>query len=219
MSATASQAPGQGLSSAFQSNEGSRHIGSDSLAPPYPKPHSYIADGPPIGAVPMDTVSLLASNPNQLINLQPYPGNSLLPPDFKGQIPMIPPSLYSIPTSPKPKRSAGGRKRLPTDGMSPKKIDFLERNRKAALKCRQRKKDEFRRVEESIKLLNLNNSMLTNELQIIGQEAMKLRTLLISHGGCPVAQKAGIMGEATLPLPTQMLLPVSLNGARFQTFQ
>ncbi|KAJ9063790.1 hypothetical protein DSO57_1037163 [Entomophthora muscae] len=103
---------------------------------PYQKPHGYLS------TVSMDPASLISNNSTPILHLNPYSSNGMLPPDFKGHIPMMPP-LYSIPTSPKPKRSAGGRKRLPTDGMSPKKIDFLERNRKAALKCRQRKKMNF----------------------------------------------------------------------------
>lgn len=152
--------------------------------------------------------NLFGNYPPNFMPIRPLPNSQLgsFKPNINNYMVSLPKHLSFTQTKPS-KKSTGGRKRLPTDGMSPKKIDFLERNRKAALKCRQRKKDEYKRVEETMRLIEYNNNMISKEIQALTQEAIKLRSLIASHGFCPIAQANGVLGEATLPNSTQLILP------------
>ncbi|KAI9290977.1 hypothetical protein K502DRAFT_277524, partial [Neoconidiobolus thromboides FSU 785] len=55
----------------------------------------------------------------------------------------------------------------------------------AALKCRERKKNEVRNLEDNTKYLQYSNSLMESELHALNEEANKLRSLIISHASCP----------------------------------
>ncbi|WKT53893.1 hypothetical protein QSH57_004477 [Fusarium oxysporum f. sp. vasinfectum] len=73
-----------------------------------------------------------------------------------------------------------------------KRKDFLERNRIAALKCRQRKKRWLTDVQTKVEIFNTENDALTVKVTRLREEAVNLKTLLFAHKDCPVTQQQGL---------------------------
>ncbi|KAI8088465.1 hypothetical protein BDF21DRAFT_378661 [Thamnidium elegans] len=83
--------------------------------------------------------------------------------------------------------SKGSKKRsrsvkLPED--EEKRKNFLERNRLAALKCRQRKKQWLTNLQARVEYLANDNDQLQMETDALRKEIMDLKTLLVSHKEC-----------------------------------
>ncbi|KAI8088470.1 hypothetical protein BDF21DRAFT_334869, partial [Thamnidium elegans] len=66
-----------------------------------------------------------------------------------------------------------------------KRKNFLERNRLAALKCRQRKKQWLTNLQARVEYLANDNDQLQMETDALRKEIMDLKTLLVSHKECP----------------------------------
>ncbi|KAI8358507.1 hypothetical protein EDC96DRAFT_514573 [Choanephora cucurbitarum] len=86
------------------------------------------------------------------------------------------------------RKSANQKKRskstkLPED--EEKRKNFLERNRLAALKCRQRKKQWLNNLQARVEFLTNDNEQLQMEAEALRKEIMDLKTLLITHKDCP----------------------------------
>ncbi|GAA5816626.1 hypothetical protein MFLAVUS_010156 [Mucor flavus] len=84
--------------------------------------------------------------------------------------------------------SKGSKKRsrsakLPED--EEKRRNFLERNRLAALKCRQRKKQWLSNLQARVEYLANDNDQLQMETDALRKEITDLKTLLVSHKDCP----------------------------------
>ncbi|RKK90033.1 hypothetical protein BFJ68_g16564 [Fusarium oxysporum] len=73
-----------------------------------------------------------------------------------------------------------------------KRKDFLERNRIAALKCRQRKKQWLTDLQTKVEMFNTENDALTVQVTRLREEAVNLKTLLFAHKDCPVTQQQGL---------------------------
>ncbi|ORX96530.1 hypothetical protein K493DRAFT_135346, partial [Basidiobolus meristosporus CBS 931.73] len=71
---------------------------------------------------------------------------------------------------------------------------FLERNRKAALKCRQRKKQWLNNLQIKVDYLSQENESLQTQATCLREEIINLKTLLLAHKDCPVAQANGVIG-------------------------
>ncbi|KAI9276103.1 hypothetical protein BY458DRAFT_546126 [Sporodiniella umbellata] len=87
----------------------------------------------------------------------------------------------------KPKTGHGGRKRcIVFDGedAEERRKKFLERNRQAAYKCRQKKKSWMKDLEEKADLSAARNEELRQTVSQLKEESMYLRNLLLSHGNC-----------------------------------
>jgi len=80
-----------------------------------------------------------------------------------------------------------------------KRRNFLERNRQAALKCRQRKKQWLANLQAKVEYLTNDNETLQNQAQSLREEILNLKTLLLAHKDCPIAQANGVMGLDTIP--------------------
>ncbi|KAF7714933.1 BZIP transcription factor AtfA-like protein [Penicillium ucsense] len=83
--------------------------------------------------------------------------------------------------------------------MDPKKMtdeekrrNFLERNRVAALKCRQRKKQWLANLQAKVELFTTENDALTATVTQLREEIVNLKTLLLAHKDCPVSQAQGL---------------------------
>ncbi|KAJ9060675.1 Transcription factor [Entomophthora muscae] len=87
------------------------------------------------------------------------------------------------------RRGVGGRKRKPTQGMDPKKIQFLERNRQAALKCRLRKKRRLETTQMKRSVLDHQNMQLEAMAQELRFQCSQLRSMIASHINCPTFQR------------------------------
>ncbi|CAO3641348.1 unnamed protein product [Mucor hiemalis] len=73
--------------------------------------------------------------------------------------------------------------KLPED--EEKRKNFLERNRLAALKCRQRKKQWLNNLQVRVEYLTNDNDHLQMESEALRKEIMDLKTLLVAHKDCP----------------------------------
>ncbi|CAG8520682.1 2244_t:CDS:2 [Dentiscutata heterogama] len=92
-----------------------------------------------------------------------------------------------------------------------KRRNFLERNRQAALKCRQRKKQWLANLQAKVEYLTNDNENLQNQAQSLREEIINLKTLLLAHKDCPIAQANGVMGLDSIP-PSSQGIPPSMNG-------
>jgi hypothetical protein len=72
-----------------------------------------------------------------------------------------------------------------------KRKSFLERNRIAALKCRQRKKQWLTDLQSKVEYLTTDNERLQLQSESLKEEIVNLKTLLLAHKECPVAQANG----------------------------
>ncbi|KAL1920297.1 uncharacterized protein VTP21DRAFT_1443 [Calcarisporiella thermophila] len=71
-----------------------------------------------------------------------------------------------------------------------KRKDFLERNRQAALKCRQRKKQWLASLQSNYDMLSSQNDQLRKQTAMLQEEVMRLQTVLMAHRNCPIAAVA-----------------------------
>ncbi|KAK8158022.1 Aft1 HRA domain-containing protein [Phyllosticta citrichinensis] len=77
-----------------------------------------------------------------------------------------------------------------------KRRNFLERNRVAALKCRQRKKQWLANLQAKVELFSTENDALSAQITQLREEIVNLKTMLLAHKDCPVSQAQGISGMA-----------------------
>ncbi|OIW31484.1 hypothetical protein CONLIGDRAFT_667399 [Coniochaeta ligniaria NRRL 30616] len=80
-----------------------------------------------------------------------------------------------------------------------KRKNFLERNRVAALKCRQRKKQWLANLQNKVELFSSENDALTAQITQLREEVVNLKTLLLAHKDCPVTQQQGLHGAFMQP--------------------
>ncbi|KAH7063733.1 hypothetical protein B0J12DRAFT_536391, partial [Macrophomina phaseolina] len=60
----------------------------------------------------------------------------------------------------------------------------LQRNRAAAHRCRQRKKQRATQLDEQCRALRARNAQLEDETTRLRREVCGLKTLLLQHDGC-----------------------------------
>ncbi|ORY91993.1 hypothetical protein BCR43DRAFT_418526, partial [Syncephalastrum racemosum] len=70
-----------------------------------------------------------------------------------------------------------------------KRRNFLERNRQAALKCRQRKKQWLNDLQAKADFLTADNEQLQMHICALREEVVNLRTLLYAHRDCSVTRQ------------------------------
>ncbi|KAJ3105039.1 hypothetical protein HDU97_008647 [Phlyctochytrium planicorne] len=98
-----------------------------------------------------------------------------------------------------PAPSTRGRKKAvspaTTDGPmdeEEKRRIFLERNRQAALKCRQKKKLWLSDLQGKVEMLSTENDDLRDLTSKLREEVLGLKALLLSHRDCEVAVENGL---------------------------
>ncbi|XP_026205262.1 cyclic AMP-dependent transcription factor ATF-7b isoform X2 [Anabas testudineus] len=86
-----------------------------------------------------------------------------------------------------PAQPTGGRRRRASE-MDPdeRRQRFLERNRAAASRCRQKRKLWVNSLEKKAEDLANMNVSLTNEVTLLRNEVAQLKQLLLAHKDCPV---------------------------------
>ncbi|KAK7514441.1 uncharacterized protein IWZ02DRAFT_74828 [Phyllosticta citriasiana] len=67
---------------------------------------------------------------------------------------------------------------------APKREQFLERNRKAAHKCRQKKKDWEVNLDEKYRGMAAQNRMLQAEVDVLNGQVFALKNLVFQHSNC-----------------------------------
>ncbi|XP_059186041.1 cyclic AMP-dependent transcription factor ATF-7b isoform X7 [Centropristis striata] len=188
------------------------HLSNDALHPTLPSPTSVITQAPPSNrqlSSPTSAYPLVRHLPNgQTIPLLPSPQMTSVislarPVNSVPNIPGIPgppvggassgsssPSGYSLHSETKmvsPAQPTGGRRRRASE-MDPdeRRERFLERNRAAASRCRQKRKLWVNSLEKKADDLANMNVSLTNEVSLLRNEVAQLKQLLLAHKDCPV---------------------------------
>uniref|UniRef100_A0A6I8Q421 Cyclic AMP-dependent transcription factor ATF-7 n=1 Tax=Xenopus tropicalis TaxID=8364 RepID=A0A6I8Q421_XENTR len=86
-----------------------------------------------------------------------------------------------------PTPSTGGRRRRAADeDPDERRQRFLERNRAAASRCRQKRKVWVCSLEKKAEELTTQNVQLNNEVTLLRNEVAQLKQLLLAHKDCPV---------------------------------
>jgi len=96
-----------------------------------------------------------------------------------------------------PQNEASGKKMTDEE----KRKNFLERNRVAALKCRQRKKQWLANLQTKVEIYSSENDALSSTVTQLREEIVNLKTLLLAHKDCPVSQAQGLGGLMVNGLP------------------
>ncbi|NWI84841.1 ATF7 factor, partial [Pitta sordida] len=99
-----------------------------------------------------------------------------------------------------PTPSTGGRRRRAVDeDPDERRQRFLERNRAAASRCRQKRKLWVSSLEKKAEELTTQNIQLSNEVTLLRNEVAQLKQLLLAHKDCPVTalqkKTQGYLGE------------------------
>ncbi|KAJ2834162.1 Transcription factor [Coemansia furcata] len=89
-----------------------------------------------------------------------------------------------------------------------KRKQFLERNRIAALKCRQRKKKQLQELQDRHDYMVQENERLRKDYMELREVALQARAMLAAHSDCSVARANGVYGVDSLPPG----MPVSLHS-------
>ncbi|GAA5815088.1 hypothetical protein MFLAVUS_008594 [Mucor flavus] len=94
-----------------------------------------------------------------------------------------------------------------------KRKNFLERNRIAALKCRQRKKQWLQNLQTKVEYLAADNEQYHMQANALQEELINLKTLLMAHKDCPINQQ-DLKIALNRPIPGAPSLPhlLSNNG-------
>ncbi|KAI8901386.1 hypothetical protein BC833DRAFT_577975 [Globomyces pollinis-pini] len=75
-----------------------------------------------------------------------------------------------------------------SDTTDPERLSFLERNRKAALKCRQKKKNYVMNLEKQVESLSSENESLHAQVNKLREHLLSLKTVLACHQDCHIPQ-------------------------------
>ncbi|KAI9027206.1 hypothetical protein CLU79DRAFT_833132 [Phycomyces nitens] len=94
-----------------------------------------------------------------------------------------------------------------------KRRNFLERNRIAALKCRQRKKQWLKDLKEKVECLSNDNDQLQVEASLLKEQVINLRTILLAHKNCPVALANGFNIDQIVN-PMNAVPPMNMQSAQ-----
>ncbi|PLW26785.1 hypothetical protein PCASD_23420 [Puccinia coronata f. sp. avenae] len=79
-----------------------------------------------------------------------------------------------------------------------KRKNFLERNRQAALKCRQRKKAWLANLQTKVEYLSTENETLQMTINSLREEIDSFRSILVSHKDCPITVGGGRGATTTI---------------------
>uniref|UniRef100_A0A3Q0QQZ5 Cyclic AMP-dependent transcription factor ATF-2 n=1 Tax=Amphilophus citrinellus TaxID=61819 RepID=A0A3Q0QQZ5_AMPCI len=91
-----------------------------------------------------------------------------------------------VPPAPNPPSTGGRRRRTTSEDPDEKRRKFLERNRAAASRCRQKRKVWVQSLEKKAEDLASMNAQLQNEVTLLRNEVAQLKQLLLAHKDCPV---------------------------------
>lgn len=82
-----------------------------------------------------------------------------------------------------------------------KRKSFLERNRIAALKCRQRKKQWVQELQTKVETYASQNEMLNRQVSVLQDEVIALRTALLNHRGCSFGLEPDLLASLIATQP------------------
>nr|XP_046259497.1 cyclic AMP-dependent transcription factor ATF-2 isoform X1 [Scatophagus argus]XP_046259498.1 cyclic AMP-dependent transcription factor ATF-2 isoform X1 [Scatophagus argus] len=91
-----------------------------------------------------------------------------------------------VPPVQNPPSTGGRRRRTTSEDPDEKRRKFLERNRAAASRCRQKRKVWVQSLEKKAEDLSSLNGQLQSEVTLLRNEVAQLKQLLLAHKDCPV---------------------------------
>ncbi|KAI9029071.1 hypothetical protein CLU79DRAFT_526758 [Phycomyces nitens] len=91
-------------------------------------------------------------------------------------------------------------KEVEDEGESERRQNLLERNRQAALKCRQRKKEWIAQLQANDIQSAAENSALRRQIAIYREEILNLKTMLVAHAHCPLSTSQNTPGNSVLDM-------------------
>jgi ATF/CREB family transcription factor len=99
-----------------------------------------------------------------------------------------------------------------------KRKNFLERNRVAALKCRQRKKQWLQNLQSKVDLYSQENDALTHTVNVMRDYIGQLRQILLQHKDCPVTMQQAMGQQQLMGFLAQdsMMFMPPVNGQQMQ---
>ncbi|XP_039602660.1 cyclic AMP-dependent transcription factor ATF-7b isoform X1 [Polypterus senegalus] len=112
--------------------------------------------------------------------------------------------------------TGGRRRRAADDDPDERRQRFLERNRAAASRCRQKRKLWVNSLEKKAEELTSMNVQLSNEVSSLRNEVAHLKQLLLAHKDCPVTtqqKKTAYLGEES---PKDSTEPIGSPAAVIQ---
>uniref|UniRef100_A0A8C4QSX6 Cyclic AMP-dependent transcription factor ATF-2 n=1 Tax=Eptatretus burgeri TaxID=7764 RepID=A0A8C4QSX6_EPTBU len=89
-------------------------------------------------------------------------------------------------TPPASSSTRGRRRRCTIEDPEERRRRFLERNRAAASRCRQKRKAWVTDLEHRAEDMACTNGQLQNEVKVLRSELSQLKRLLLAHKDCPV---------------------------------
>ncbi|XP_043939866.1 cyclic AMP-dependent transcription factor ATF-7-like isoform X2 [Protopterus annectens] len=124
---------------------------------------------------------IMVGSPSTMIQSRPEHGQILINhPDAPS-----PAQPQVSPAQPTPS-TGGRRKRSLDEDPDERRQRFLERNRAAASRCRQKRKVWVSSLEKKAEELTAQNLQLTSEVSLLRNEVAQLKQLLLAHKDCPV---------------------------------
>ncbi|KAH7110037.1 Aft1 HRA domain-containing protein [Dactylonectria estremocensis] len=121
-------------------------------------------------------------------------------------IPVMPDDMDMSDDESNMKYEENGTKTKMTD--EEKHKNSLERNRVAALRCHQRKKQWLANLQTKVEMFSTENDALTAQITQLTGEVVNLKTLLLAHKDCPVTQQQRLhnafMSQVVEPFNPQM---------------
>ncbi|XP_048096511.1 cyclic AMP-dependent transcription factor ATF-7a isoform X2 [Alosa alosa] len=204
------------------------HLGYDALHPTMPSPTSVITQAPPsnrqLGS-PTGPYPMMMLPNGQTVPVLPGPMQMQMPSVISLARPLMVPNIPGIPGPPlggsssgssspsgynphseakmvSPAQPTGGRRRRAADDdPDERRQRFLERNRAAASRCRQKRKVWVNSLEKKAEELTSLNVSLSNEVTLLRNEVAHLKQLLLAHKDCPVTtlqKKNAYLGDETM---------------------
>eukprot|EP00062_Callorhinchus_milii_P015098 gi/632964988/ref/XP_007898668.1/ PREDICTED: cyclic AMP-responsive element-binding protein 5 isoform X1 [Callorhinchus milii] len=149
------------------------------------------------------------SHPHSHPHLHPHlpqhhtPPHQPLPTGAQTQVSPGAQQMHS-PQSVHPTQTSGGRRRRVVDeDPDERRRKFLERNRAAATRCRQKRKVWVLSLEKKAEELTQTNMQLQNEVSLLKNEVAQLKQLLLTHKDCPITamqkESQGYMSPESSP--------------------
>ncbi|KAI9530194.1 Alcohol O-acetyltransferase [Dissostichus eleginoides] len=144
-----------------------------SPAPPSPAPATPTPSPSPMAVLSPTPLLPSAEEPSALSLQQPATSTTETP-------------ASPVPPAQNPPRTGGRRRRNTSENPDEKRRKFLERNRAAASRCRQKRKVWVQSLEKKSEDLNSTNGQLQSEVTLLRNEVAQLKQLLLAHKDCPV---------------------------------